>query len=68
MLFLGMSFGARREISVQYTQSHLPLNKANPTLPEQLQDWDCQAGRSAEYRCGPFHLLSGTPLSCRSHT
>jgi hypothetical protein len=44
MLFLGMCFGDRREISVQYTQSHLPLNKANPTLPEQLQVWDCQAG------------------------
>ena len=35
MLFLGMSFGSRREISVQGSQSHLPLKKAIPTLPEQ---------------------------------
>jgi hypothetical protein len=33
MLFLGMSFGARREISVQYTQSH--LTQTRPTQPYQ---------------------------------
>ena len=37
MLFLGMSFGARREISVQCHLKHLPLNKANRNLAEQLQ-------------------------------
>jgi hypothetical protein len=63
MLFLGMSFGFRREISVQYTQSHLPLNKANLNLPQQLQHWYCQAECSTEYRCGPFPLLPETPLS-----
>ena len=63
MLFLGMSFGARREETVQDSQSHLPLYKSNLTLPEQLQHWDCQAGCSTEYRCGPFPLLPETPLS-----
>jgi hypothetical protein len=37
MLSLGMSFGAHKEISVHGSQKHLPLQKAIPTLPEQLQ-------------------------------
>ena len=37
MLVLGMSFGARREISVQCYLNHLPLNKAKRILAEQLQ-------------------------------
>jgi hypothetical protein len=37
-----MSFGARGEISVQDSHSHLPLNKAMKTVAEQLQHEDCQ--------------------------
>ncbi len=59
MLFFGMSFESRGEISVQGFQSHPSLNKTNPILPEQLQHGDCQAGCSLEYLCGLLPNASG---------